>query len=417
VNNATWLGFAGTEISDAHRTIAYLREPGLAASMGACAPYAALSCGCAADDLGPYVSPAVDAAPWYDARAPESAEFLGLVLSTVDGLDGSPLTRSASALATTDGGVLSRLRLSYRELTFTGTLYAVSECGLEYGRRWLTEAVKGLPCDDCDLDQLCVRVCCPPADGPDTGLKTLLRVGVTSPPAYTYPLEQCRCYIADVTWQMTAETPWVFDDPITAGVLRFDAGTAHCIDVCSTACPDEEPTDSSLTQSYCEPWCRTDIVCATVPRQPDWCDAASLITVTNGGSRLTRLVLKFWENESRLSDLYEDTYSDTYIFEPVTVCADVSPDFWRCLPPCNIIGVSYLPASGTLTLDGRTHRADVSYSDGSREPGDKYVTGWFGAIDYQDFGCANMCVCGYASTEDLSSNVSVTVQYVPRTGG
>jgi hypothetical protein len=83
-----------------------------------------------------YVDPVSDPAPWYSASDPLSADFVGLLPLSIEGLEGD--VREAQATQRHgDGGYISRVRRPIREVRFTALLIANSEAGLEYGMDWL----------------------------------------------------------------------------------------------------------------------------------------------------------------------------------------------------------------------------------------------------------------------------------------
>lgn len=153
----------GVEVANAYRTLAYLRRGlgGVKWQVPSLYP-----CGILAREIGgvgPFTSPSVDPAPWYDAATPESAEFLGFVpkldFQTIDA------KRSISQrFGGIGGGVIGVEQFAARGIKVTGMLIASSCAGLEYGRHWLYSKL-GADCAGCSLGTLRVRESCPPEDG------------------------------------------------------------------------------------------------------------------------------------------------------------------------------------------------------------------------------------------------------------
>ncbi|WRQ08232.1 minor tail protein [Mycobacterium phage harman] len=75
-------------------------------------------------------------APWHVAEQPESAEFGGVWLMAVDGLDTMPVSREISATVGS-GGVAGPSRNPHRTVRFEALLIACSHAGLNYGLQWL----------------------------------------------------------------------------------------------------------------------------------------------------------------------------------------------------------------------------------------------------------------------------------------
>lgn len=138
-----YFGLDGAELANTARLIAHI-QPGTPTSD---AEVGQLSCVCdlevGYDDswpglpatLGhdPYV---ITNAPWYDAARPESAEFAGVWVMDVTGLDSVPVARTVNE-AICSGGVAGLARDSTRTLTFSALLVACSNAGVRYGINWL----------------------------------------------------------------------------------------------------------------------------------------------------------------------------------------------------------------------------------------------------------------------------------------
>ena len=97
----------------------------------------------------PYRTPAEDRAPWFDAGVPASADFGGVMVTRLEGLDTTaleqPVTQSSG-----DGGSAGARRLPTREIRVEALLAARSSAGLAFGLRWLTRALMGDGCDGTD---------------------------------------------------------------------------------------------------------------------------------------------------------------------------------------------------------------------------------------------------------------------------
>src|SRR5262249_36861937 len=104
--------------------------------------------------------PVSDLAPWYDPDVPESADFAGLMVLSVDGLDDYPVRRSTTA-AVSGGASIGPARAQPRTLTVTGILLGATCCAVDYGLHWLGEALVGCTEGNCDGDCLTLYNCCP----------------------------------------------------------------------------------------------------------------------------------------------------------------------------------------------------------------------------------------------------------------
>jgi hypothetical protein len=114
---------------------------------------------------GKYTNPLNDDPPWFDPDDLSSTDFYGFYPFGITGIDDSTRTASPTE-ALGDGGVPGRVRNAMRSMVFSGVLLAGSECGAEYGMRWLRDVLSGSPCGSgptsvCDGFTLCYLSCEP----------------------------------------------------------------------------------------------------------------------------------------------------------------------------------------------------------------------------------------------------------------
>lgn len=211
VNGLVYLAVGGGEISNAERTRRYL-ELGLGPSRIAVASSSACSAIVAVEQGGVNaVSPAADPAPWYSAAYPESAQFLGLVVDRVEGLD------AAIDLSTTDrlrvGAALGTTLRKARRVTVTGYLLATTCAGLEYGRAWLARALTAT-CDvSCGGTYARMRRVCPPGGFANTwGVRTAYQVALLDAPVVTAAAPEGCCDFAEVEFSLVFANPDTFAD-------------------------------------------------------------------------------------------------------------------------------------------------------------------------------------------------------------
>jgi hypothetical protein len=158
-----WTGYftlGGTEIINVARVEAYAKS----ASMSWFKPVYRN------EALGPllgqtYRSPLQDSAPWADEGDDNSLDFMGFYPLNITGLEDS----TAEATVTEnvfDGGVVGRVRHGTKSIVFSGVLIATSECGVEYGMRWLKEVLNGGACmgPACGGVDMCYLSCEPFVD-------------------------------------------------------------------------------------------------------------------------------------------------------------------------------------------------------------------------------------------------------------
>ena len=169
--------------------------------------------------LGPmlgqtYTNPTTDDAPWMDPIQPESGDFLGVYPLSITGIEDAT-TFSSVTESVLDGGVVSRPRSASRTVVFSALLVATSDCGAEYGMRWLRTALQGGTCTDqsCRGATMCYLRCEPKTgDTLDTHLRSLHRVSPTLGPVVSLkaPLSGCDSVVWQVDWTMVAGMPYEF---------------------------------------------------------------------------------------------------------------------------------------------------------------------------------------------------------------
>lgn len=164
-----WAGygeFAGNEIYNSARVTAYAKQGG-----------AYWFKGCYEDEHLPlmlgdgakYTTPLLDDAPWVDEDNPASYDFWGAYPIDVTGIEDS--NRSSTVVESTlDGGIPGRIRHTTKSVVFSMALLGATECAVEYGMRWLKQALLTGPCNDgqsvaaCLGDNFCYLNCAPCMD-------------------------------------------------------------------------------------------------------------------------------------------------------------------------------------------------------------------------------------------------------------
>lgn len=81
-------------------------------------------------------------APWYSTELPESGEFGGVWVMSVDGLDATPVERNIVQMAGA-GAAAGPHRDTSRTVTFEAVLIACTHAGVDFGLKWLTCLLRG----------------------------------------------------------------------------------------------------------------------------------------------------------------------------------------------------------------------------------------------------------------------------------
>lgn len=192
-----------------------------------------------------FQAPHLDPAPWYDSSygsdptVNPSAQFLGVIISAVEGLD-STLERSMETrVVGVGGGSFGPQRALQRELRFRGVMYATSCRGMEYGMSWLTHVLQSEGCSSEGLATLEVWTGCPDPSDSDVELQdsriqfqdTSLMTG----PKYTEgPWESRACHIREVEWTIGSESPFKYKCPIDkVAVSAMNVAPSGDVPICN----------------------------------------------------------------------------------------------------------------------------------------------------------------------------------------
>lgn len=179
---------------------------------------------------GPYV---ITDAPWYNAARPESAEFAGVWLMAVEGMDAVPVQRDI-AESICAGGIAGRARSTSRTLNFSALIVACTNAGMEYGKDWLSCVLRNSDVrSGVDMTYWKAHPEDSAAD-PDTLKRAMYGVVLTRSLTTTdllgkgkgHPYRQAS--ICRVEWEMVATQPYAYGDPAVIPIT-WDSTTTESI--------------------------------------------------------------------------------------------------------------------------------------------------------------------------------------------
>lgn len=232
---------AGQELFNTSRLISHMRPivpsiDGSVASMMSCAchvriPYDDSWTGLeAALGDGPYV---ITDAPWYNAARPESAEFAGIWLMSIEGMDGVPIQRDI-AESICAGGIASKARDTTRSLQFSALVVACTNAGMEYGKDWLNCILRSSDIrSGVDMSYWKAHPEDTAAD-PETLKRSMYGLVLTRSLTTADVLgkggghQNRQASICRVEWEMVATQPYAYGDPIISPVT-WDTTTTESI--------------------------------------------------------------------------------------------------------------------------------------------------------------------------------------------
>lgn len=171
-------------------------------------------------------------APWYTTRVPESAEFGGIWVLDVKGLNSTPVQVEVTEMAG-DGGVPGPHRDASRKVTFDAMLIACSNAGLTWGLQWLNCQLRDtIGRNDSVLRYLTAHPQDSSAD-PATLVREVHGVVLTQEAQVTDAINAGRGQHRQATsyrvsWELTVTRPHSYSPPMSANVL-WDSVTVEPI--------------------------------------------------------------------------------------------------------------------------------------------------------------------------------------------
>ncbi len=205
---------------------------------------------------GPYVSPELDEAPFYDPAFPESAEAAGIFVQDVDGFD---TLGSRELTATPFGSVSSRRNLDPKTLTVTAVLTGKTCMATQYLYRWLVATLMDRECStNAEISTLSMYDCCPPEEGltdeqiDNKYLRHMYKVRVAQDPTIIDRLgnccgEGCGDTTLIVQWTYVLENPKLYRQTQLAADDVVWPTDVECMAFDCEPCPAETTVEVERT--------------------------------------------------------------------------------------------------------------------------------------------------------------------------
>jgi hypothetical protein len=309
-------------------------------------------------------------APWYSTQIPESAEFGGVWMMDVKGLDVGTVEVQVTELAG-DGGVVMPPRDASRKVTFTALLVACTTAGLDFGLQWLTGQLRTANTTD-GWGTLSFLATHPQHSGVDPA--TLMReakgVVMTAAPTIQAAVnaaktenQQATVYL--VNWEMTLTIPRIYL-PATTLPVTWDSVSVdniqwiHATD-CGVVRHGCDP-DPKLFADGCEP-----VKIVTVNTPPPACGGC--LPVCQVATHTFAIPAASWPVISR------ETALSLVVTNTGTTSLNIQGHFRRCATSadCDLgdtwpFQITGLPPTAQLTLDATTGRPSVFYFGRKRRP-------------------------------------------------
>lgn len=330
-----------------------------------------------------YVAPDIDGAPWYNPDSPESAGFLGFLVNDIkmNSVVGRSVTTRATAYG---GGVLGPLRRTERTIEFNVFMFACNSESMDYGFRYLTDALGGVGCDDgdCTLCEAEYRDNCAVVGDPPTvsqfesSLWILKNVGLLSGPNYTdNPAPSLACNVREVTFTLVSEQPYKYKCPITE--VDNEAFTGM-------------PVDCQSIDSW---FCDDSTICNSVEENITIGETALIIQVQAGSKPL---------GDVRI-EITPDQFG--YVCSPETAPAGYVPP-----SPCASIRLTDVPSGAKLVYDTSIESIYMILPGGDVVDATRFLDPRVADIpSYPTLRCGSFCLCISVERCSVSPGSTLTV--------
>lgn len=336
-----------------------------------------------------YTNPISDQAPWFDADIPESGKFLGFLISDVT-MNSVASRQVSTRISSSGGGVLGPIRNKERKFDFTVLMFGCNESALEYGMRFLTDALASPGCDDgCTLCDAEFRDACPAVNGSsaslDVGRWILKNVGLVGegPTWDTPPVEGMQCNVRRVKFSIASEYAWKFKCPVDVCIdlplAQEDPWTPTCDNVEAFFCNDEYVT----------------------------CSVTEPLIIGE-----TAMIIKVQAGSLPLEHIKISVTPDKFGYE----CSpETAPNGYTPQTPCDEITIPYIPANTFMTYDTSIEEITVTYPGGGVVDGTPFISTVVGRPPtFPTVRCGQFCVKVSASECSVDDASTVSIQSVHR---
>ncbi|ABD58527.1 minor tail protein [Mycobacterium phage Pipefish] len=306
-------------------------------------------------------------APWYSTEQPESAEFGGVWVMSVTGLDATPVERTITQMVGS-GAVAGIHRDASRTITFDALLVGCTNAGVEYGLKWLTCLLRDTTeNDDGVLRYLAAHPSWSGVDPHDL-VREARNVVLTQSPTIkeeytTGGRQHQQSSLYRVTWEMAALSPYVYFPAVDVPVL-WDEVSQQPINWVHAAHCTKPQTCLDMPVLYSATCVPQEIEKISVP--PPVCGGCLPVGgITKYMFRVPTMDYAFRCRETAVTTRIQNLGS-----EPLTLQM-----FWRqcgsdirCEDNRFPLQVAGLPVNTSLVLDGITGKFWAVYDDRAHRP-------------------------------------------------
>ena len=251
----------------------------------------------------------------------------------------------------------------------------------------------------------------------DTAFRSFFNVGlVEGPLVLSERQSSCGCgcsTIMEIEFSLVAGNPHFYREPI---VLADCVGFPE-----STDCPWVESNDPA---DCAEEECPDPVPCTTDPNCPTptlpvivTTSEECVCTPINPVETCVAVPASTWGRDFQGVPIFQVFSGSQPIYSTqiriiqnsVGLTCDVLAED-PCLA-CTTIGIRFIPANSTLTIDGVNRRITIECPGGEVQPGEPFLTGGF---EWPVFSCSDYCVCARVDGLTASEDACFSMSVVPR---
>lgn len=306
-------------------------------------------------------------APWHVTEQPESAEFIGVWVMKVDGLDTTPVERTLTPLVGA-GSVASPSRDPHRQLSFEAVLLGCTHAGLTYGLRWLTCILRDTTYDSRSVLRYLAAHPEHSAVDPDTLVREANGLVLTSAPTVVEEYapggkRHQQATIYRVRWEMATCSPYAYF-PSTELVVDWDEVVVQPINWVHASDCGKPETCLDMPVMYSTECVPEEIEVINTP--PPVCGGCLPVgEIAMHSYRVPTMDAPFQCRETAVTTVVRNTGVNTLSLQAFwRICGtDI-----RCEDNQWPLQVSGLPPGCELVLDGITGRYWMHYDDRTYQP-------------------------------------------------
>ncbi len=382
-----YMAINGTEIINSARTKAYADAhlPGIAVKCSHPALRLALA-------HNPYVSPQVDAAPWYNALRPSSSRFYGFYPVKIEGTQDSTQKIEATELLR-DGAVHVSPRYEAREMRVVVIGLAEDDEALADGVAWLRDVLENAGCRDgydCVGREVNMFHAAPSTTADAFSMwRTFYSVSVEEGPKLKKEFPSKVGAMQQYEFILSAGIPWPFTRTTLVSSLSMNSALNYTDPVGEDCSMDDDATDNFINDPFftgisaapqppnilppniiaISSWRRhTAPIGAALTTRPG--RVSPVVTVVSGGTAAQFIRIRFYRSGAGLSGC---DFSGEYL-------------------------ISYIPANSVMVIDAIRKQISVTLPDGRVLPGGHLLYGSAGRpFMWPDMACNDT----YTMTADM----------------